>query len=99
MHRVEAQDSAILVADVLEDGQRLLRGDHLLALAALGEVIVLVELLELRGYLHALQPVLRLRGSGGWADRLRLARIRKLAQALLVVLDAHDLRELWILVL
>mmetsp|Transcript_4503 Transcript_4503/g.20479 ORF Transcript_4503/g.20479 Transcript_4503/m.20479 type:complete len:221 (-) Transcript_4503:40-702(-) len=99
VHRVESQDPAILVADVLEDGQRLLRGDHLLALAALGEVIVLVELLELRGYLHALQPVLRLGGTGGWANRLRLARIRKLAQALLVVLDAHDLRELWILVL
>ena len=96
---VKAEDPAVLVADVLKDVQRLLRGDHLLTLAALGEVVVLLELLELRGYLHPLQPVLRLGGSGGWADRLRLAGIRELAQALLVVLDAHDLRELGILVL
>ena len=96
---VKAEDPAVLVADVLEDVQRPLRGDHLLTLAAVGKVVVLLELLELRGYLHPLQPVLRLGGSGGWADRLRLARIRELAQALLVVLDAHDLRELGILVL
>ena len=96
---VKAEDPAVLVADVLEDVQRPLRGDHLLTLAAVGKVVVLLELLELRGYLHPLQPVLRLGGSGGWADGLRLARIRELAQALLVVLDAHDLRELGILVL
>mmetsp|Transcript_13596 Transcript_13596/g.53659 ORF Transcript_13596/g.53659 Transcript_13596/m.53659 type:complete len:221 (-) Transcript_13596:76-738(-) len=96
---VKAEDPAVLVADVLEDVQRLLRGDHLLTLAALGEVVVLLEFLELRGYLHPLQTVLWLGGSGGWADRLRLAGIRELAQALLVVLDAHDLRELGILVL
>ena len=96
---VEAQDLAVLVGDVLEDRQRLLRGDDLLALAALGEVIILPALLELRRDLHAFQPVLRLGGSAARTHRARLARVRELAQALLGVLHPHELREPRILIL